>query len=273
MRGGGRVVAGRDDDASGLANGAVDYPAVRARVLDESLAASAVLLVGDAPAAKELTAADPDRFALDGVGFGQARPDQVEVLALSLDPEVLERARTVAAEHGRDVLHALVEPAAGEVDPVAALRGELRTRGLLLVGLRRIFWPAGQERGRRSRARQLDEETRELLVRLVADGSSGSSALLEDELARLERELAVAGELRVEQQMARAATEQRLQESTATGRRLEADRRRLEQEASLLRAELARVTGELQDARQELAEAATERRRRRWSRLRRIVGR
>jgi hypothetical protein len=266
-------MAGRNDDASGLANGAVDYPAVRARVVAESLATAVVVLVGDLPATKELTAADPDRFALDGASLDQARPGGLEVLALSLDHEVLDRARTIASEHGRNDLHALVEPAAGAADPVAALRGELRTRGLVLISLRRIFWPVGQQGVQRSRARQIDEETRELLVRLVAEGSSGSSALLEEKLVRLERELTVSSELRVEQQMARAATEQRLHESAATGQRLEADRRRLEQEASLLRAELARVTGQLQDARQELAEAARERRRQRWSGLRRIVGR
>ena len=260
------------DDASDLANAAADYPSVRARVVAESLP-GAVLLVGEVHAAKELTAAGPDRFAIDGTTLGEAPPGGFEVLALSLDHEVLERARVVASEQGREVLYALVEPAAGEADPVAALREALRTRDLCLVGLRRIFWPREQEGGRRSRARQIDEETRELLVRMVADGSSGSSALLGEELVRLERELAVADQLRAEQQMARAATEQRLHESTTTGQRLEADRRRLEQEASLLRAELARVTGQLQDAREELAEAARERRRRRWAVLRRIVGR
>jgi hypothetical protein len=260
------------DDASELADAAADYPAVRARVVAESLGPGTVLVVGEVQAAKELTAADPDRFAIDGV-LGEAAQGGFEVLALSLDREVLERARTVAGEHGREVLHALVEPAAADADPVANLRGELQARGLVLVGVRRIFWPAGQEGGPRSRARQIDQETRELLVRMVADGTSGSSALLGEELTRLERELAVADALRAEQQTARAATEQRLHESTATGRRLEADRRRLEQEASLLRAELARVTGQLEDARQELVEAARERRRRRWAALRRVVGR
>jgi hypothetical protein len=251
---------------------AADYPAVRARVLAESLAAGLVLVVGEAPAAKELVAVDPDRFALDGAAPGPAPPGGVDVLALSLDAEVLERARTVAAGHGREVVHALVEPA-GEAEPVAALRAQLAARGLVLVGLRRVFWPVEQGDRRRSRARRIDEETRGLLLWLVADGSGTASALLGEELARLERELAVAVELRVEQQMARAATEHRLEEATGRIQRLEADRRRLEQELSRLQAALARTAGELEGARHRLAEAARELRRRRWAPLRRMLGR
>jgi hypothetical protein len=249
-----------------------DYPAVRARVVAESLGPGRVLVVGEAPAAKELVTADPERFALDRAALGPAPAGGAEVLALSLDAEVLERAGTLAAGLGREVVHALVEPA-GEADPAAALRAELATRGLVLVGLRRIFWPAGQADGRGSRARRIDEETRELLLRLVADGSARASALLGEELARLERELAVAAELRVEQQLARAATEHRLQEGAAAIQRLEGERRRLEQELARLRQELARRDGELEDARLRLAEAARELRRRRWAPLRRMLGR
>jgi hypothetical protein len=257
------VVAERED--------AVDYPAVRARVVAESLTAGQVLLVGEAPAAKELVTVDPDRFTLDRAARQPAPPGGVDVLALSLDPEVLERARTVVAGHG-EVVHALVEPA-GEGDPVAALRAELATRGLVLVGVRRILWPVEQGAGRRPRARWIDEETRELLLRLVPDGSGTASTLLGEELARLERELAVAAELRVEQQLARAATEHRLQETATAVQRLEADRQRLEQEASRLQGELARRTGELEEARRRLSEAARERRRRRWAPLRRLLRR
>ena len=249
-----------------------DYPAVRARVLAESLAAELVLLVGEAPAAKELVTADPDRFTLGGADLSPAPPGGVDVVALSLDAEVLERARTLAAGHGREVVHALVEPAA-EADPVAALRVKLAARGLVLVGLRRIFWPVEHGDRRRSRAGKIDEETRELLLWLVADGSGTAAAALGEELARLERELAVAVELRVEQQMARAATEHRLQEATGRIQRLEADRRRLEQEVTRLQGALARTAGELEDARRRLAEAARELRRRRWAPLRRMLGR
>ena len=251
---------------------AADYPAVRARVVAESLAAGLVVLVGEAPAAKELAAADPDRFALDGAARHPAPPGRVDVLALSLDPEVLERARTVAAGHGREEVHALVEPG-GEGDPVGAVRAELATSGLVLVGVRRIFWPVEQGGEHRSRAQRIDEETRELLLWLVADGSGRASTLLGEELARLELELAVAAELRVEQQLARAATEHRLHEAAAAIQRLEADRRRLEQEVARLEGELARRDGELEDARRRLAEAARELRRRRWAPLRRLLGR
>lgn len=251
---------------------AADYPAVRARLVAESLAAGLVLLVGEAPVAKELVTADPDRFALDGTARHPAPPGGVDVLALSLDPEVLERARTVMAGHGREVVHALVEPA-GAGDPVVALRAELATRGLVLVGVRRIFWPVEQGREHRSRVRQIDEETRELLCWLVPAGSGGASALLGEELARLERELGVVTELRVEQQLARAATEHRLEEAAGGIQRLEADRRRLEREVSRLQAELARRNQELEDARRRLAEATRELRRRRWAPLRRMLGR
>jgi len=258
------VVVAEQEDAA-------DYPAVRARVLAESLAAGLVLLVGEAPAAKELVAADPDRFTLGAADLDPAPPGGVDVLALSLDAEVLERARALAAGHGREMVHALVEPA-GEADPVAALRARLAAGGLVLVGLRRIFWPVEQG-DRRPRARRIDEETRELLLWLAVDGSGTASALLGEELARLERELAVATELRVEQQMARAATEHRLEEATGSIERLEGDRRRLEQEVSRLQGALARTTGELEEARRRLAEAARELRRRRWAPLRRLLGR
>ena len=259
------VVVAEQEDAA-------DYPAVRARVLAESLAAGLVLLVGEAPAAKELVTADPDRFTLGAADLDPAPPGGVDVLALSLDVEVLERARALAAGHGREVVHALVE-AAGEADPVAALRARLAAGGLVLVGLRRIFWPVEQEDRRRPRARRIDEETRELLLWLAVDGSGTASALLGEELARLERELAVATELRVEQQMARAATEHRLEEATGSIERLEGDRRRLEQEVSRLQGALARTAGELEEARRRLAEAARELRRRRWAPLRRLLGR
>jgi hypothetical protein len=258
------VVADQED--------AADYPAVRARVLADSLAAGLVLVVGEAPAAKELAAADPDRFTLDGAALGAVPPGGVEVVALSLDAEVLERAQALAAGHGREVVHALVEPA-GEADPVAALRAQVAARRLVLVGLRRIFWPVEQGDRRRSRTRRIDEETRELLLWLVADGSGAASVLLGEELARLERELAVAVELRVEQQMARAATEHRLEEATGRIERLEADRRRLEQEVARLQGALARTAGELEEARRRLAEAARELRRRRWAPLRRMLRR
>jgi hypothetical protein len=235
-------------ELSELASPAIDYPAVRARVLDESLAAGGVLLVGESSTAKELMAAGPDRFVLDGTAPESGIAD---VLALSLDREVLDRACIAATQWGRTAIWALVEPVAGETEPVAEVRAALRSSNLVLVGLRRIFWPSGGL-APRSRTRRIQEETRELLVRVVAADSGDPSLLLEEELVRLERELSVANELRIEQQTARATIERRMAERLSKHRDVEADRERLEAEVVGLQEQVSRLSQQLQDAGREI---------------------